>query len=334
MEIPTGGAQFPVTVTLPAAGVAGVTGTGPVAPGAPPREVIAQVLASDTGSLLLRIGRTTVEARSPLDLPVGAEVRLTVLEATAERVVLSLGKQAAATQGQPAAAQGAAAELAARLAEELPQAPAVALARLLAGRGAVPGEASLAAARFLAGEDSPIGQLRRLAARDVQLRDRLAAVEGDTVAGEGAAVRKAVAGLRAAAAGAPGELAEAQRLLEARPGEGAPSLLFLPLPGGGEARVTIEKGSRGEQLESFRLGVELTLPRLGALSVELLGHQGAAFVTVRSEQPATVARLQAALPELEERVGEVLGMPARAAVLQRAPSRPGVIPEGEANVYA
>ena len=283
-----------------------VAGAAPSAPGqaaaAAPREVVARVLESSAGSLVLRIGRSTVEARTAVELLPGATVRLTVLDATPARVVLSLGGGAAGAAGARPD------ELTALLARTLAQAPAGPLARLLAGRGADAGAAAALAALFLAGEDSPIGALRRLAARDTKLRERLAAAEQAAVSGDGSAVRAAAAGLRAAST-VPPDLARAQRLLDARPGEGAPSLLFLPLPGRGEARITLETGTAGERLESFRLAVELTLPHLGELSIELLGHQGAAFVTVRSPRGATVGRLGAVLPELEAAVEAALGRP-------------------------
>ena len=286
-----------------------------------PREIVGQVLASEPGTLLLRIGRSTVEAHSAVDLPVGSDVRLAVVEATPERVVLSLGAAASAIAGAGRAPTN---ELAALLTRTFGQARAGPLARLLAGRGADAGEAAVLAARFLAGDGNPVRWLRRLPVHDTKLHRRIAAAEQATISGDTADLRDP--------ARTPRELARAQRLLDARPHEGAPSLFFLRLPHGREARVTVEAGIRGEQVESFRLSVELTLPRLGDLSVELLGHQGAAFVTIRSARSATVRRLTAALPTLEEAVGAALGLPTRAAVLERPPSRQAVV--AEADVYA
>lgn len=332
IQIPTGLAQVIVGAPTTVAAPPGIQ-----------REVVAQVLANDSGTLVLRIGRTTIEARSAVDLPVGVAVRLTVLEATAQQVVLSLATATTAgAGGKPggAGAQLAAGaggvppdELTALLTRTLGEAPAAALARLLTRRGADPNEATALAARFLTGDASPVEQLRRLAVRDAKLRDRLAAAERGSSSGDPTALRAAVASLREAGpSGVPPELAHAQRLLDARPGDGAPSLLFLPLPGGSEARVTVEAGAGGERLESFRVGVELSLPKLGELSIEVLGHQGAAFVTIRSEDASVVEGLTAALPELEEAVSSALGLPTRAAALQRAPSRQPIV--GAADVYA
>lgn len=320
MEIPLSGG------TPQGAGPAQPAPAQPAVPAA--RELVGQVLSSDPGTLLLRIGRSTVETRSTVDLPTGAAVRLAVVEATPERVVLSLGGAAGANAGANRAPTD---ELTALLARTLGQALAGPLARLLAGRGADPGEAAALAARFLTGEDSPVRLLRRLAVRDPKLRNRLIAAERATTSGDPAALREAAADLRDAAR-TPPEVARAQRLLDARPGEGAPSLFFLPLPHGREARVTLEAGARGERVESFRLAVELSLQRLGDLSVEVLGHQGAAFVTIRSARGGTVHRLSAALPALEEAVSTALGLPTRAAVLERPPAGLAVV--AEADVYA
>jgi hypothetical protein len=300
---------------------------------------MARVLeGGEPGTVLLRIGRSTVTARSEVELPPGTTVRLAVIEAQTDRIVLSLGAARGDSSGRGrggatvATATGeAAAAIAVLLRDAVGDARAPAFARLLAGRGAEPGPAAELAARFLAGDESPVGTLRRLAARDAALRDRLAAAGRDAVSGDAAAVAGAAAAVRDAAA-VPPDLAAAQRLLAARPGDGGASLLFLPLPGGGEARISVEAGSRGERLDSFRLGVELALPRLGALSVELLGHQGAAFVTIRSEQPAAVAELAAATPRLEDGVAEALGRPTRAAVVERPPARAPVV--AEADLYA
>jgi hypothetical protein len=180
----------------------------------------------------------------------------------------------------------------------------------------------------------------------------LRAVEREVVAGDAPRLRRAlsalgldherraaggldVAGDLKALLGDKGNLVGAQQLLLARdPDAALPLRLSLPLPGG-QAEVTIEHGSRGEQVEGFHVYVELSLEKLGNVGVRVVGHQGAAHVSVHAAEGAAAAHLNAAAPALEQAVAAALGRPARISVSQREPAPPAALPpSAETNVYA
>jgi hypothetical protein len=316
------------------------------------RELVARVVATGgNGEVTLRVGGGNIQAQTAAPLGAGDLVRLRVSEvADTGKVVLTL------VRTDPASAPRADLPLAdllrSRVGPRVGDDRAGALARVLDAKGAPPAEATVLAARTLAGEANPLALVRRLAQGHPALQSLLAAVERELVAGDGKKLRQALTRLgldheRRSALGLDvtgdlksllgkegGDLVTAQQLLLARDAEGAlPLVLSLPLPGHGEAQVTIEQGTRGEGVAPFHVYVELVLEQLGHVGVRVVGHQGAAFVSVHSESADVAEHLRAHAPALEAAVGTALGRPVQVGVAERAPEPPRVA-TGQADVYA
>lgn len=351
------------------AGVAsagGLSGTPAALAVAVGRELAATVASSADGALLLRVAGGVVQASGGAGLVPGMQVRLRVTEAAADRIVLQVLDPAAAEGAAEGAAAGTAAAgagdldrlLRGRLALTVGGDAAGALARALGARGAPAGETAVLAARFLAGDTSPVALLRSLATGKPGLAGLLAEAERLVASGNGPALREALSLLgldaerrkragaaaagpgpsgtgaaatptdvKAALAGAP-EPVSAQQLLLRPLG---PALLFLPLPGGGEARVTIDDGA-ADPLKPLSVQLDLDLPRLGRVGIRLLGHDGALWASVATADPAAAAALAGAAPSLEQALVAATGRPTRVSVSARAPE-PAVV-AAQADIYA
>lgn len=303
------------------------------------REYMASVKTVEGDAVTLRIGNVELAARAQVPLQPGDELRVRVQRAAGGQVQLKLvGDGAPPAQAPPPRSQTEQ-QVRAALAPLVGEARADEVAAHLAARGAPPGEAAVTAAKALAGAESPLADLRRLAEGKPALQALLQKAEQAAVAGDGRQLRQALTTLgldherqlvaSAALAGAreptlkdglareDARLVSAQQLLVDEPQ--AASLLSVPLPRGGEAKVTLEAGGRGERLDAFRLSLELNLEQLGTVGVRLVGHQGAVFVSVESADPEVAAQLRAAHGPLEETLRETTGRPVRVAVREREP---------------